>query len=263
VATQAFVETSYGPLGLALMRAGKTAQESLDGLLAADRQRDLRQVAMVDQRGSVATHTGSRCIADAGHITGEQFSVQANMMANPSVWPAMASAFRKAGGDLVDRMLAALEAAQSAGGDIRGRQSAAILVVPASASGQPWNDTLFNLQVADHPDPIGELARLVRLQRAYRLMNSGDDYLGLGQMEEALESYRQAAASAPEVLEMPFWHAVTLADMGHLEESLPIFKQVFTGQPQWADLLVRLPPSGLLRDDPQMIARILAEKQPI
>lgn len=260
VATQSLVEVSYGPLGLALMRAGKSAPEALAALLVADGNggRDIRQVAMVDAQGQVAAHTGARCIADAGHEMGEGFSVQANMMANPDVWPAMAYAYREAEGDLAGRMLAALEAGQAAGGDIRGQQSAAILIVKPVSTGQPWADTVMELRVEDHPEPISELRRLVNLHRAYQHMNQGDELMGDGQTEEALREYRAAAGMAPEIKEMPFWHAVTLADIGRVDEALPIFRDVFAKNADWAKLVSRLPKAGLLRDDPEMMQRILA-----
>jgi uncharacterized Ntn-hydrolase superfamily protein len=258
VATQALVEVSYGPLGLALMRAGKSAPEALAALLAADEGHDIRQVAMVDAQGQVAAHTGARCIADARHEIGEGFSVQANMMVNPNVWPEMARAYREAEGDLAERMLAALEAGQAAGGDIRGQQSAAILIVKPVSTGQPWANTVMELRVEDHPEPIRELRRLVDLHRAYQHMNQGDELMGDGQTEEALREYRAAAEMAPEIEEMPFWHAVTLADMGRVDEALPIFRGVFAKNADWAKLVSRLPKAGLLRDDPEMMRRILA-----
>jgi uncharacterized Ntn-hydrolase superfamily protein len=258
VATQALVEASYGPLGLALMRAGKPAPEALAALLAADEGRELRQVAMVDAGGRVAVHTGARCIADAGHEAGTGFSVQANMMANPDVWPAMARAYRGAQGDLAERMLAALEAAQAAGGDVRGRQSAAILIVKPASTGRQWADTVMDLRVEDHAEPIQELRRLVGLHRAYEHMNLGDELLGTGETEEALQEYRAAAQMAPEIEELPFWHAVTLADLGRVDEALPIFRDVFARNADWATLLPRLPKAGLLRDDAVMMQQILA-----
>ncbi|HIP88248.1 MAG TPA: DUF1028 domain-containing protein [Anaerolineales bacterium] len=257
VATQSLVEVSYGPLGLALMRAGKSAGEALAALLAADEGRDLRQVAMVDAQGRVAVHTGSRCIAEAGHAVGPGFSVQANMMITGEVWPAMADAYESAEGDLAERLLVALEAGQAAGGDIRGQQSAAILIVRGTSTGRPWADTVMDLRVEDHPEPIRELRRLVQIHRAYQHMNRGDERLGEGKVEEALEEYRTAAALAPHIEELPFWQAVTLADLGRLEEALPLFGRVFAVNPAWADLVRRLPASGLLRDDPEMMRRIL------
>jgi uncharacterized Ntn-hydrolase superfamily protein len=258
VATQALVEISHGPLGLDLMRGGRSAAEALRALLAADEGRDLRQVALVDSDGCVATHTGERCIADAGHEIGEGFSVQANMMATPDVWPAMAHAYRTSTGDLAERMLAALEAGQAAGGDIRGRQSAAILIVEADSTGRPWTDTAMELRVEDHPEPIQELRRLVTLHRAYEHMNRGDDLLGAHRVGEALAEYSTAAQMAPEIEELPFWHAVTLADLGRVDEALPIFRRVFAVNADWATLVQRLPAAGLLRDDQQMMSRILS-----
>jgi len=257
IATQSMVEVSYGPLGLDLMRSGKSSEESLKMLLAGDEGRDLRQVAMVDKNGCVATHTGKRCITEAGHITGDGFSVQANMMLYPTVWPAMAEVYKTTSGNLIDRLLAALTAAQSAGGDIRGQQSAAILVVKGQATGKPWEDRIIDLRVEDHLAPIDELKRLVGVQRAYQLMNKGDDMLGKSQVTEALEAYKNAAAMLPEMLELPFWQAVTLADLGKMDEALPIFKDVFSKEPNWALLLQRLPAAGLIKDDAELLRRIL------
>jgi uncharacterized Ntn-hydrolase superfamily protein len=257
VATQAMAEVSYGPLGLSLMRAGKSAPVTLKALLSGDEGKDLRQVAMIDIHGQVAVHTGTRCMADAGHLTGEGFSVQANMMSSPEVWPAMAYAYQNTRADFADRLIAALEAGQAAGGDIRGQQSAAILIVNAVSTGRAWADTLMELRVEDHPHPVFELKRLVQVHRAYQLMNQGDEHLGKGDIPLALQSYSQAASLAPDYDEIPFWHAVTLTDLGQVEEALPIFKRVFAINPNWARLLQRLPPVGLLNASPEVIQRIL------
>ena len=257
VATQSMVEVSYGPLGLESMRAGKNSTVTLEKLLAEDENRELRQVAMIDNNGNVATHTGQRCIAEAGHIIGDGFSVQANMMLYPTVWPAMADAYKTTTGSLVDKLLAALTAAQAAGGDIRGQQSSAILVVEGKPNGRPWEGILVDLRVEDHQAPIEELKRLVTVQKAYRLMNSGDDLLGKGQVSEALEVYRNAARMLPGMLELPFWQAVTLADLGRLDEALPIFKEIFIAEPNWAELLRRLPAAGLIKNDAEMLTKIL------
>jgi uncharacterized Ntn-hydrolase superfamily protein len=258
VATQSFVDPSYGKLGLDLMRAGKSAPEALAALLAGDEGRDVRQVAMVDAKGRVAVHTGAKCIPAAGHEPGEGFSVQANLMGDERVWPAMAKAFRESRGDLADRMLAALDAAEAVGGDIRGKQSAALLVVKGGATGRPWADKVFDLRVEDAPLPLVELRRLVRLQRAYNHASAGDDLVAAGRTEESLAEYADAARLAPEVLELPYWQAVTLASKGKLEEALPIFRKVFAKEPRWAELTPRLPRAGLLPDDPELIRRILA-----
>jgi uncharacterized Ntn-hydrolase superfamily protein len=258
VATQSIVEVSYGPLGLALMRAGKSAPESLKSLLATDAQAELRQVAMIDAQGRVAAHTGKLCIIAAGHRTGKNFSVQANLMLKDTVWEAMAKAFENSQGDLADRMIAALEAAQAEGGDIRGKQSAAIVVVNGKPSGKPWADRIFDLRVDDHAEPVTELKRLVKLQRAYNHMNAGDEYFGKGEVAEAVREYGAAEALVPDNIEMVFWHAVTLVNAKKVDEALPLFKRVFAAERLWVTLLPRLSKSDLMPDDPQLIKRILA-----
>jgi uncharacterized Ntn-hydrolase superfamily protein len=261
VATQSMVEVSYGPLGLDLMRAGKTPEEALQSLLAGDEGRQLRQVAMVNIAGQTAVHTGERCIAAAGHQSGTGYSVQANMMTNGNVWHAMAESFEQTQGDLAERLLVALEAGQSAGGDIRGQQSAAILLVADKSTGRPWVDRRMELRVEDHPEPIRELRRLVQVHRAYALMNLGDEHLSSGRVDEALHAYQMAAQMASDMQELPFWEAVTMANIGRLEEALPIFRQVFTANSNWAQLVQRLPAAGLLRDEAEMMAQILQQVQ--
>jgi uncharacterized Ntn-hydrolase superfamily protein len=262
VATQSFVDPGYGQRGLDLMRRGVSAPEALKQLVAADPQRDVRQVAMIDAQGRVAAHTGEKAIAAAGHEVGEQYSAQANLMSNVRVWPAMAKAYEHASGDLADRLLAALDAAQTAGGDIRGRQSAALLIVKSASSGKPWAgaDRVFDLRVDDSPDPLGELRRLVRLQRAYTHANHGDELFSEKKVDEALREYAAAARLAPEIVELPFWEAVTLASVGREAEAAPIFRQVFAKEPAWADLVPRLPAAGLLPNDEGLIRRIVALK---
>ncbi|MBI4911883.1 MAG: DUF1028 domain-containing protein [Acidobacteria bacterium] len=256
VATQSLAEPSYGRLGLDLMRAGKPAPEALKALLAADPERETRQVAMVDAQGRVAVHTGNLCIAEAGQASGEGFSCQANMMARASVWPAMARAFRESKGDLADRLLAALRAAEAEGGDFRGRQSAAILVVPARSEGKPWAERSFDLRVEDHPDPVAELGRLVKLQRAYLLMNEGDSFAAKNQWVEARRAYEAAAALAPHIAELPFWKAVGMVQAGHLEAALPVFKQVFAQDPAWRGAVRRLAKVKMLPQDEAVLKRI-------
>ena len=260
IATQSMVEVSYGPLGLNKMRNGKPAPEVLKSLLQEDKEREVRQVAMVDAHGNVAVHTGNRCIAEAGHQSGHQFSVQANMMLKDTVWPAMAKAFESTNGDLAERMLAALDAAQVEGGDIRGKQSAAMLVVGGKMLDHPWKGILVDLRVEDHPDPLVELRRLLTVQRAYQAMNQGDEMLAAGNSKAAFAAYDKAAQLAPQIDELPFWQAVTLADTGKVDESLPIFRRVFALNPDWALLLQRLPKAGLFKDDPELMKLILAQK---
>lgn len=258
VATQSFVDPAYGPLGLELMRAGKTAKQALEGLLSSDAGEAVRQVAMIDAKGNTAAHTGTKCIPSAGHIVGEQFSVQANLMLNDKVWPAMTKAYRETKGDLADRMLAALDAAEAVGGDIRGKQSAAILIVSGKNTGRPWLDRIMDLRVEDHPLPLKELRRLVNVHRAYQHMNAGDLAMEKNDVEGALREYGAAEKMMPENLEMMYWHAVALVNVGGLEESLPLFKAVFQGDPNWIELTPRLPRVGLLKVDDAGLKKILS-----
>jgi len=259
ICTQSFVEVSYGPLGLELMRAGKSPQEALVGLLKADKHEDVRQVAMVDAEGRVAAHTGKNCIPEAGHYIGDGYSCQANLMLKNTVWPAMARAFETTNGELADRLMAALEAAEAEGGDIRGKQSAAIIVVKGKSSGVWWKDRLYDLRVEDSPAPLPELKRLIRLTKAYNSMNLGDELMTENKLEEAMKAYTKAMEMFPDNAEMIFWPAVTMASIGKVEESLPLFKKVFAMDYNWAILVPRLPRVGQLPDDKTLIEKILAQ----
>ncbi len=259
ICTQSFVEASYGPLGLELMRAGKTAEEALAGLLKADRYEAVRQVAMIDAHGRVAAHTGQSCIPEAGHIVGDGFSCQANLMLKNTVWDAMKRAYESTPGELVDRLMAALEAAEKEGGDIRGKQSAAIIVVKGKGSGAWWKDRIYDLRIEDHPAPLVELKRLIRLNKAYNFMNKGDEFLTENKVEEAMKSYTLAMDMYPDNAEMVFWPAVTLASTGKVEESLPLFRKVFTMDRNWALLVPRLPEVGQLPKDEALLKKILAQ----
>jgi uncharacterized Ntn-hydrolase superfamily protein len=285
VATQSFVDPSYGKLGLDLLRAGKSGPDALRALLGGDGACQVRQVAIIDAGGAVATFTGSKDIIAAGGIAGNpagsadvacgegggrlslgrDFAVQANLMANDTVWPAMAKAYASAKGDLAERLLAALDAAQAAGGDIRGKQSAALIVVNAKSTGRAWQDRVFDLRVDDHPQPLAELRRLVALQRAYNHMNAGDLAVEHKDNETALREYsaaEQIAATTTGIpesryAEMLYWHAVALVNMQRVDEALPVFARAFKLEPSWRELTPRLPKSGLLPDDEKLIKRIL------
>ncbi|MGH2542510.1 MAG: DUF1028 domain-containing protein [Ardenticatenaceae bacterium] len=258
VATQSLVKVEYGPEGLALMREGKTAREALETLLHADDEREVRQVAMVDARGNVAVHTGSKAIPDAGHATGEGFAVQANLMIADSIWPAMKTAYEKAEGNLADRMIATLQAGQAAGGDIRGQQSAAIVVVAGQRQEQPWQGRLIDLRVEDHPRPVEELRRLLQLHRAYKLATESDDMMAIGKWEEAERAMAGAVALAPEIVELRFWYALNLLQSGREAEALKRFRDVFQEEPVWRELLPRLVTVGLFPDDHALLQRALA-----
>lgn len=246
VATQALTNPALGPKGLDMMRSGHGADQALKTLLGADKGRDFRQVAMLDARGGVGVHTGRRCIPEAGHIEATNFTVQANMMLNDEVWPAMAKRFQQWKGSLAERLMATLEAGEEAGGDIRGKQSAALLVVRGKASGNIWEDRVVDLRVDDAREPLEELKRLLKVHRAYRHMNMGDEALEREDMPLAMKHYSTAEALFPRNLEMRFWHAVTLANNGRLEDALPIFKKVFSRDEDWRKLAERLVPVGML-----------------
>jgi uncharacterized Ntn-hydrolase superfamily protein len=258
VATQSFVDPSYGPLGLELMRAGRSAPEALQALLAADSGQAVRQVGMVDAQGRVATHTGKLCIPAAGGQAGDGYVVQANLMEKATVWPAMAQAFEAASGDLAERMLAALDAAEAEGGDIRGRQSAAILVVKAKSTGRPWADKVFDLRVEDDPEPLRELRRLVAVQRAYNHMGVGDECIAVKDWACAEQEYGAAQRMQPDNAEMAFWHAVALASNGRLEAATPLFRQAFAADARWRELVRRLPGVEQLPEEPTLLEAILA-----
>jgi uncharacterized Ntn-hydrolase superfamily protein len=256
VATQSLVLIDYGPNGLALMKQGMTAQQALDSLLKADAHNEGRQVAMVDAKGTVATYTGKNAIPFCGHKSGAQYSCQANLMASDRVWPAMAEAYEKAQGDLAERMMQALEAGQRAGGDIRGMQSAAILIVKAESTGKPWNDRVMDLRVEDSPQPLKELRRLIKLRRAYDLEDQGDNFISEKKPEEALKAYEQAAKLAPDVVELRFWAAVSMYTNGREAEALKEFHDVFRTESQWVDLIPRLAQVGLFPNDPKKIEEV-------
>jgi uncharacterized Ntn-hydrolase superfamily protein len=259
VATQSFVNKSFGIRGLELLRTGLTAQQALDSLLRNDEGREVRQVAIVDAKGNVATHTGKGCIAYASHMQGNQFSVQSNMMLGDKVPVAMFDAFRKnAGKPIAERMLLALEAAQAAGGDIRGKQSAAILIVPAKSEGKPWDERTVDLRVDDSKEPIKELRRLYTVQQAYEHMNKGDLAVEKNDMAAAMNEYNAAMQMIPDNLEMQYWTAITLANSKQVDKALPMFKNIFSKDKNWKELTRRLPAVNLLTVSESDLKKILA-----
>lgn len=248
IATQSFVNKSFGIRGLNLLKEGKSPQEALDLLLSDDSGKEFRQVAILDTQGRVATHTGKSCIDAAGHSNGENFSVQANMMLNDKVVPAMEKAWKEnASLRLPERMVAVLQAAQQAGGDIRGKQSAALLVVAPKATEEPWNDRLVDLRVDDSKDPIAEIARLLTVFRAYEHMNQGDLYVEKNQMQEAMDEYGKAMKMFPDNLEMQYWTAITLANNKDIPKASAMLQKIYKKDPNWRELTRRLPKAGLLQ----------------
>ncbi len=239
VATQANAAVAYGPRALDALERGEAPAGALTRLLAQDAERASRQVAVLSADGAVAAHTGAACMRYAGDIQGDGVSCQGNIMASAAVWPAMLEAFTDAEGSLTQRLLTALFAAEGAGGDLRGRQSAAILVVPAA--GEPW-ETVTSLRVEDDDDPLGELDRLVRLDEAYRLAGQGDERLAAGRFEDAARLFLQAVQRAPESDELRFWAGLGAAQCGDMETALHHIRAAIAVQPSWRELLARLTP---------------------
>lgn len=246
VATQSLVEVSYGPLGLALMREGKTSQDALQALMAVDKGRDGRQVAMIDVNGIVAAHTGPKSIFAAGHHTGDNYSVQANLMAKDTVWPAMSKAYESTKGSLAERMMAALEAAEAEGGDIRGKQSVAIVVVSGKKTGDFWQDRILDLRVEDHPEPLKELRRLISIHTALQHAIKSDQLLEKKDFDSAVKEWNEVMRLAPDYVELWFWHALSLYQAGKEKEALEILANVFKREPVWLEVIDRLPASGTI-----------------
>jgi len=247
VATQAFVNPAFGPQGLKLLDEGYTPEEAVESLINNDEGRDFRQLAILGKSGANAAYTGEKCVAEAEHLNGDNFSVQANMMLNDKVVPAMAEAFvENANLPLAERVVAVLKAAQHAGGDIRGKQSAALFVVGPDKVDEVWKDKKIDLRVDDHENPIEELERLLKTARAYEFMNRGDLAMEEGNVEKALEEYGTAESMFPNNLEMRFWKAVALANSDRLQEAKQIFDRIFDEDENWRIMLKRLPKAGLI-----------------
>ncbi len=251
VATQSFAEKSYGPLGLARMRDGASAPDALEALLGDDADREVRQVGMVDGSGRSAAFTGARCVAAAGHLTFENLSVQANMMERPTVWPAMAEAYHSTQGHLADRLLAALRGAEAEGGDVRGRQAAALLVVPAS--GPAWA-TRYDLRVEDHRAPLDELARLLRLARAYEAFDRSEEPMMAGDLPAAAAAMDEAHALAPDDDQITLWAALSMAGAGRMAEARQLFAEARRVEPRAGEHLRRFLAAGHL---PPGLGRVL------
>lgn len=243
VATQSFTNPSYGPRGLELLRDGIMPRWVVERMTLEDEGREVRQVAVIDAQGKAFAHTGDRCVPNAGHLIGRNYSVQANMMLSKEVWPAMARAFQSAEGTLAERLMAALEAAQEAGGDFRGMQSAALLVFSGTPTGKLWEDRKVDIRVDDSKEPLVELRRLLRLHQGYELLNEGEDEMVKGSFESAVAKYMAAGEILSDNEEMLFWQAAFLSGAGKFEEAVPIFRKVFAINPNWrtfAPDLVRL-----------------------
>jgi len=257
VATQPMVNISFGPLGGEYMRLGYTAEQALKALLAGDSQPESRQVALVDASGGVAVHTGPRCIPAAGHRAGDGFSCQANLMEKDTVWDAMHDAYRSTDAPLAERMMAALDAAEAEGGDIRGRQSAAMLVVTGQPTGRSWEDRIIDLRVEDAPDPLAELRRLLRVKRAYMTLSDADKLEEAKDLAGANAMRLEATKLAPEMVEVQFWTGLSLAEAGELDEGCRLMARAVAKDRRWIETLNRLAAVDRLPHD--LVARIEAQ----
>ena len=253
IATQAIVEVAHGPNGLALLARGASAQEALDELVAGDPLAALRQLGVVDAQGRAAAHTGSACVSACAHSVGDGYSVQGNMLASDAVWQAMAPAFEAREGDLAERLMRALEAAERAGGDMRGRQSAALLVVTGERPPNPWEGRSFDLHVEDHPRPLEELRRLLTLKRAYALFQQAQRSFGEGDLDRALELVTRARKLQPGDLQFAFWTGVALANSRRPEQARVWLAEAFRESDVWRELARRLLEAGLYTGDPGLL----------
>lgn len=258
VATQSLTNISFGPLGLELLEGGINAKKALKALLASDPGAAQRQVSLIDKDGNPATHTGEHCIPFAGHLIDENVSVQANMMLTDTVPAAMLAAYKAGKGSLMQRMMAAMQAAEGQGGDIRGSQSAA-LIVYSSEDKPHWENRVCDLRVDEHADPIAELRRLVDLRTADLLSREGLAQAEAGKMQQALKTLAKARKLSTDPTEMIFWQALTLADdYALIEEARALLIPLFAQEPQWKELIPRLLPAKIL-DHPEIVDKLLAD----
>ena len=249
VATQSYTEIAHGPNGLARLRAGESADSALRDLLVADPDSGIRQVGIVDRAGRAAAHTGSRCVPAAGHATAEGVAVQANMMERSSVWPAMLEAFGSVSGTFADRLVAALRAAEAEGGDIRGRQSAAI-VISGTPDEPAWTRSI-DIRVDDHPAPLDELDRLIRLGRAYDLLDVAEARARAGDLAGAEAASTEAGQLAGGDPQVAAWRAVGMAAAGFADPAKRLLAEATATNPRWPEFLRRFADAG---PQPELIA---------
>lgn len=255
IATQSFVDTRYGFSGIELLAAGRSAQDALSELIAADRDPGVRQVGIVDAAGRSAAHTGAECVVAAGHLTGRGVSVQANMMERPTVWPAMLAAYEGSTGDLADRLITALRAAEGEGGDVRGRQSAALVVVPGRPDAHPW-DIHFDIRVDDARAPLDELERLLALNRAYEALDAAFEALAVGETSAALAFFEQAASLAPDDDQVRLWQSLAVFDSGDEERGRRLYRSALEAEPRAGEHLRRFLAAGQLPGQERLVARL-------
>jgi uncharacterized Ntn-hydrolase superfamily protein len=259
IATQASVNVSFGPVGLEMLRAGHSADEVVAALLAGDEQAQVRQVGVVDGMGRGAAHTGAECIPACGHLVRDEFTVQGNLLERDTCWPAMAAAYERAlaeGEPFVERLLRAMEAAEAEGGDVRGRQSAAIMIVAAEARPAVWRGRLMDMRIEDHPDPVPELRRIVTMQLAYNLLDEEGDAARAG--TSASERYELARQMSPDAYELVFWRGVELATGGDVDAGRRELQIAFGADTRWRTTLQHLADARREGVTPELAALLLA-----
>lgn len=257
VTIQAFAKLYYGSDGLRLMHEGARADATLEALLARDHHSDYRQVAVVDRHGGAAAHTGRLCVPAAGHHIGDGYACQGNMLAREDTWHRMAEAFEGAEGPLHDRMVRALEAGDGMGGDLRGKRSAALIVVNPEYTGDPEADVTFDLRVEDDDEPLAELKRLICLKTAFHHNGQGAHFLRHGQYEAAVAEFSKAESLAPNRQELVFWRAVALLNAGHADEAESLFRRLFQCSESWRQMVERIAQAGFLPDKESVVQVIL------
>jgi uncharacterized Ntn-hydrolase superfamily protein len=259
IATQSQVNVSYGPVGLEMLRNGFTAEQALRAMTTGDAMPEVRQAAIVDVAGSVAAHTGARCIPEAGHRTGDGYSCQANLMEKATVWDAMAEAYEQTKGSLAERLMVALEAAEAEGGDIRGKQSAAMLVVRATSTGKRWEDRIVDLRVEDHAEPLPELRRLLNIRRAYDRDAEADQLDEAGDHDAAKAKRLEAMKLDPDNVELRFWAGVALCQAGDARDGAVLVAEAIRREPRWDETINRLVRSQrMTAEEAEMLRALLA-----
>lgn len=253
IATQSLVNISYGPMGLVMLQEGVPAERVLSALIASDPLGYRRQIGIVDANGRAAAYTGSGCIREAQHYVGDGYAIQANMMLYPTVIESMRFAYEHANGSFAERLLAALFIAQSEGGDIRGMQSAALKIVSGNRHDPHWQ-TIYDLRVDEHENPLLELERLATLRRAAIINDEGERLLAAGDYQSALRKFKEARDLAPNDEELAFWQAVALADSPYHHSSLSIAGRILKQSlkehsviDRWIELIYRLRECGLIQ----------------
>ncbi len=250
VVAQATVEPTYGPLGLALLKGGKTPQQALKSLLATDPRPWVRQVMMIDSRGRASAHTGKGCLPESGHVVGRGFCVQADFAVATRVWRSAASAFRRARGTLAERLVAGLEGGEQASSGARrggAPRSAVLVVVNAAPTNTPWEGRLLDMRVDSDEAPLKELKRLLKVQEAYGHAATGDELLSRGEVDRAMKEFSRAVQLSPESSELRLWLAIGMLQQGESREALSTMRGALGSGQDWKALLRELKSRGIVR----------------